>query len=314
MSAADLRPLILLVDDTPENLDILRGILKDEYRIKVAINGQRALEIAAGGEPPSLVLLDVMMPDMDGLEVCRRLKAEVATRHIPVIFVTSLSDSQDEEAGFKAGGVDYITKPFSPSTVLSRVHTHITLLNQARALARLARAEMQKAKAASAPIVPAGSDHPLAEALLANLAILAGAAGRDEIAQIAQELQRIHQRGGDTGPWLARLESAVKLAGGGQPAPARPASTAAPAYVAAGQGDSLDRAQLSALMGGILAAIQDGDDQCEKEVRTMLRLLAGTSHVIDCEKVLFAIRNYRFPEAREHLTKLARDAGIQVEA
>ena len=122
---------ILVVDDTPANIDLLREILKSRYKVRVATNGERALEIAQGSPRPDLVLLDIMMPGMDGYEVCRRLKADESTAGIPVIFVTAKSDVADEEAGFQIGAVDYITKPVSPPIVLARVHTHLSL-SQAR--------------------------------------------------------------------------------------------------------------------------------------------------------------------------------------
>lgn len=103
---------VLVVDDTPENIDILVGILGDEYKVKVAIDGPKALAIA-GKSAPDIILLDVMMPGMNGYEVCKRLKQEPLTAHIPVIFVTALTDVADETQGFELGAVDYITKPVS---------------------------------------------------------------------------------------------------------------------------------------------------------------------------------------------------------
>ncbi|MFV0448212.1 MAG: HD-GYP domain-containing protein [Vibrio sp.] len=124
---------ILVVDDTPDNIDILVGILGSDYKVKIAINGQKALALAAK-TAPDLILLDVMMPDMNGYEVCQRLKQDPLTRHIPVIFVTALAETADETQGFEIGGVDYITKPVSASVVKARVKTHITLQNQKRLL------------------------------------------------------------------------------------------------------------------------------------------------------------------------------------
>ncbi|MEN3165072.1 two-component system response regulator [Tistrella mobilis] len=138
------RKTILLVDDTPSNLTIINAVLKDDYRTRIATGGAKALEIAAGAEGrPDLVLMDVMMPGMDGYEVCRRLKADPATADIPVIFLTALHDERDERAGFAAGGVDFITKPFSPEIVRARVRTHLALRE---ANARLARqnAELER--------------------------------------------------------------------------------------------------------------------------------------------------------------------------
>lgn len=121
------KPLVLIVDDTPENLTLMHGLLKEEYRTKVSNNGEHALDIAMGEPQPDLVLLDVMMPGMDGYEVCRRLKSNPRTSHIPVIFLTARSEVEDEQKGFGFGAVDYITKPVSPSLVRARVKTHITL-------------------------------------------------------------------------------------------------------------------------------------------------------------------------------------------
>ena len=118
---------ILVVDDTPENIDVLRGLLKAHYKVKVAINGEQALKLCFSDSPPSLLLLDVMMPGMDGFEVCARLKAEPPTKGIPVIFVTALNEACDELRGFEVGGVDFINKPVTPALVLSRVRTHLQL-------------------------------------------------------------------------------------------------------------------------------------------------------------------------------------------
>jgi len=118
---------ILIVDDTPANIDVLAATLQNDYRIIVAKNGKRALQLAGGEDPPDLILLDIMMPEMDGYETCQRLKASARTRHIPVIFVTALSDEEDEARGLALGGVDYITKPFSLSLVQARVRNHIAL-------------------------------------------------------------------------------------------------------------------------------------------------------------------------------------------
>jgi putative two-component system response regulator len=121
------RPTVLAVDDTPENLQLMSGLLKDHYRVKVAASGERALKIAAGEGAPDLILLDIMMPGLDGYEVCGRLKAEPATRDIPVIFLTAETEVEDETRGLELGAVDYITKPVSPPIVLARVRTHLTL-------------------------------------------------------------------------------------------------------------------------------------------------------------------------------------------
>jgi putative two-component system response regulator len=121
------KPLLLVVDDTPANLSLMNDLLGTTYRIKAANSGARALKIATSDPRPDLILLDVMMPEMDGFEVCRQLKADAYTRDIPVIFLTARSEVQDEQIGFELGAVDYITKPISPPILLSRVHTHLTL-------------------------------------------------------------------------------------------------------------------------------------------------------------------------------------------
>jgi putative two-component system response regulator len=121
---------VLVVDDVPINIDVLDGVLNQDYKVKAAINGERALEIAHSKEPPDLILLDIMMPGIDGYEVCRRLKADIATRKIPVIFVTAMGEVEDETKGFKVGAVDYITKPISPPIVKERVKTHLALYDQ----------------------------------------------------------------------------------------------------------------------------------------------------------------------------------------
>ncbi|RLA24975.1 MAG: two-component system response regulator [Gammaproteobacteria bacterium] len=125
---------LLIVDDIPENIDVLRGILKQDYKIKVASNGEKALKIAQSDSAPDLILLDIMMPGMDGYEVCRQLKANFSTANIPVIFVTAKGETADESLGFDIGAVDYITKPVSPPLVLRRVRTHLSLYDEKRLL------------------------------------------------------------------------------------------------------------------------------------------------------------------------------------
>ena len=119
--------VILIVDDTPENVDVLAGVLHEHYQIKVALNGSKALKIAQSDPAPALILLDVMMPEMDGYQVCLQLQANEQTRRIPVIFVTAKSEVEDEAQGFGLGAVDYITKPVNPAIVLARVRTHLAL-------------------------------------------------------------------------------------------------------------------------------------------------------------------------------------------
>lgn len=120
---------ILIVDDAPDNIALLSSLLKGTYRVKAAIEGKRALEIAAGDDAPDLILLDIIMPGMDGYEVCRLLKRDSRTADIPVIFLTAKSDAVDEEKGLGLGAVDYLTKPISPPIVMARIRTHLRLKN-----------------------------------------------------------------------------------------------------------------------------------------------------------------------------------------
>ena len=116
---------VLIVDDTTENIDILHDILAGDYKIKAAVSGERALKIAQADPKPDMILLDIMMPEMDGYEVCRRLKADPETAEIPVIFVTAMSGEDDEAKGLALGAVDYITKPINPAITKARVKTHL---------------------------------------------------------------------------------------------------------------------------------------------------------------------------------------------
>jgi putative two-component system response regulator len=127
MSSQRRQDVILVVDDTPEILRSMQEILRDHYIVKAANNGERALVIAQGSEQINLILLDVMMPGVDGYQICRQLKQDKRTQDIPVIFLTARDDSDAEKYGFDVGAVDYITKPISPPTVLARIHTHLQL-------------------------------------------------------------------------------------------------------------------------------------------------------------------------------------------
>jgi len=115
---------LLIVDDEPTNIHILSNILSEDYEIRAANNGERAME-AAKSQSPDLILLDMIMPGLDGLQVCQLLQENDATKDIPVIFVTSMSDPANEELGLKAGAVDYISKPVSPPIVKARVKIHL---------------------------------------------------------------------------------------------------------------------------------------------------------------------------------------------
>jgi len=129
------KPKVLIVDDTPENIQVLMGTLKDAYAIVAAVNGEKALKMAGADPPPDLILLDIMMPGMDGFEVCQRLKADTNTQDIPVIFLSALDDTVNKVKGFEMGAVDYISKPFQPEEVIVRVNTHLTINRLKQSLA-----------------------------------------------------------------------------------------------------------------------------------------------------------------------------------
>ena len=147
------KQVILIVDDSPENIDVLGELLRHDYTIKAVTNGPKALEIATSTSPaPDLILLDVMMPGMDGYEVCRRLKADKVTRNIPIIFVTTLDEMEDEEYGLKLGAVDYIKKPFSSPIVRARVYSHLQLKyhqDHLQSLVRERTRELEQVKGAT---------------------------------------------------------------------------------------------------------------------------------------------------------------------
>ncbi len=132
----ETKPLILIVDDTLTNIDLLSDVLKDEYRLGIATNGIKALKFVEKNRP-DLILLDIMMPEMNGFEVCRHLKDDRATRDIPVIFITAMSDKTHVAKGFELGGVDYVTKPFHALEVKARVKSHLLLKNQLAMSARI---------------------------------------------------------------------------------------------------------------------------------------------------------------------------------
>jgi len=127
----DDKRTVLVVDDIPDDIAVLEGILRESYHVKAATDGERALQIARGSPPPDLIILDIMMEGMDGLEVCRRLKQEPATAKIPVIFVTAKDADSDESEGFAVGAADYVVKPINPYLVRARAKVHLEL-KQAR--------------------------------------------------------------------------------------------------------------------------------------------------------------------------------------
>ena len=139
-AAGPERATILLVDDVPANLSLLSSILRDDYRIQLATSGAKALELVEAAAP-DLILLDIMMPEMDGHEVCKRLKSNPKTRDIPVLFVTAQNQIEDEELGLMLGAMDYIHKPISPPIIKARVRNHIALKLQTDMLKRLSLAD-----------------------------------------------------------------------------------------------------------------------------------------------------------------------------
>jgi sigma-B regulation protein RsbU (phosphoserine phosphatase) len=148
---------VLVVDDAPANIHVVNEILHDTYRVRIATTGVKGLELAKSTPGPDLILLDVIMPGMDGYEVCARLKAGSATRDIPVIFLTGQTESADETRGFEVGAVDYIHKPFSPAVVAARVQTHLALRETREQLARqlvAIREEMETARQIQLSILP----------------------------------------------------------------------------------------------------------------------------------------------------------------
>lgn len=134
MTNTSEKPSVLIVDDIPENIDILRGILKQNYKLKIATDGTNALKIAKRKQKPDIILLDIMMPGMDGYEVCEKLKQDPATQTIPVIFITAKTTSEDEQRGFELGAVDYIVKPFHSVIVETRVRAQLSISAETKKL------------------------------------------------------------------------------------------------------------------------------------------------------------------------------------
>src|SRR6185369_6606050 len=135
--AKQARPRVLVVDDTADNLFLMSALLEAHYDVATAASGELALAAMKSATPPDLVLLDIVMPGMDGYEVMRRLRRDGATAHVPVIFLTALSSIEEEQFGLDLGAVDYITKPISPPVVLARVHAHLERSGNARRLLAL---------------------------------------------------------------------------------------------------------------------------------------------------------------------------------
>ncbi|AXC14564.1 Serine phosphatase RsbU, regulator of sigma subunit [Acidisarcina polymorpha] len=154
---AEQKKVVLVVDDAPANIQIVQSILKDDYKLRIATGGVKALDLIRRDPKPDLVLLDVQMPEMDGYEVCAFMKASPETRDIPVIFLTGLTDIEDETKGLELGAVDYIRKPFSPAIVKARVRTHLMLRDSREELASQLHAindEMEMARQIQLSILP----------------------------------------------------------------------------------------------------------------------------------------------------------------
>ena len=157
MNKAAEKKVLLLVDDDADNIQVVHSILKDKYKMRVAMSGAKALDLARVEPVPDLILLDVMMPEMDGYEVCSRLKADQTTREIPVIFLTGKIEVADETRGFEAGAVDYIHKPFSPPIVKARVRTQLMLREAHETVARqliAINSELEMARQIQLAILP----------------------------------------------------------------------------------------------------------------------------------------------------------------
>lgn len=137
---------ILVIDDEPANIDLASALLKDKYKVKAATNGNLALKIAQADSSIDLILLDIMMPEMDGYEVCRQLKMANSTKTIPIIFLTAKAEIKDITRGFKLGAVDYITKPLQPEILKARVNTHVTLRESQIALEQQVETLIENAK------------------------------------------------------------------------------------------------------------------------------------------------------------------------
>lgn len=153
----DDKKIVMVVDDAPSNIRVVNEILHSSYRVRVATSGAKALALAATAPQPDLILLDVVMPGMDGYEVCAHLKADPATSDIPVIFLTGQTEITDETRGFETGAVDYIHKPFSPAVVAARVQTHLALRETRQQLARqlqAIRGELETARQIQLSILP----------------------------------------------------------------------------------------------------------------------------------------------------------------
>jgi len=180
MTLPSAQKTILIVDDTPINIGVISGALKDSFATKVATSGEKALAIASGKEKPDLILLDIMMPEMDGYEVCRRLKADPDTRDVPVIFLTSQTEVEDETKGFEVGAVDYIHKPFSAAVVKARVRTHLMLREAHAQIARQLveiNTELEMARQIQLSILPSSTPKLMGMDIVARYIPMTSVAG-----------------------------------------------------------------------------------------------------------------------------------------
>jgi len=221
---------VLIVDDEKMNRDLLADLLKSCYKVLGAKNGEQALKIASRGDgQPNLILLDIMMPEMDGYEVRRRLKAGDSTREIPVVFVTAMGEVRDETKGFEIGAVDYITKPVSPPVVLARVKTHLALKHTRDLLEKLVaidglteipnrrafdaalQGEWKRAKRASTSLSVVMMDIDMFKQYNDNYG---HNAGDDCLKKVAKALAGVIQRPGDIATRYGGEEFCAVLCGG----------------------------------------------------------------------------------------------------
>jgi len=192
MTSGNDKPTVLVVDDTPDNLMLFTRLLKDKYSTKVANNGQTALQVAAATPGLDLILLDVVMPGMDGYETCRRLKASPATADIPVIFLTARNQVEDEAAGLALGAVDYLSKPISPPVLFARVAAQVALRGARQALERQNRNLERIVQARTVQLARMREAVAMAAATLADLrGKHAGTEVRDALFAIEQRFARI---------------------------------------------------------------------------------------------------------------------------
>lgn len=200
---------VLVVDDTPENIEVLTGLLKDDYKVRAAIDGPTALKLVRRF-PPDIVLLDIMMPGMNGYDVCRALKEDPLTQHIPVIFITAMSDVEDERRGFQTGAVDYIAKPFSPPIVQARVRAQLALQSRRQALEQEVQArtrELAQANAALSNEINMRRQAMERAEYLFNFDPLTGLPNRHQFMdRLGRLLARAHERGETLGVVIVTLD------------------------------------------------------------------------------------------------------------